>query len=61
MSYVRGVEKWVSNYWGEDPLGAPPGIFRAACVRDWEFVSKGTEISLGKFVSEYFTSLTLDL
>jgi hypothetical protein len=28
--------------------------------RDWEFVSKGTEISLGKFVSEYFTSLTLD-
>ncbi len=29
--------------------------------RDWEFVSKGTEISLGKFVSEYFTPLTLDL
>ena len=29
--------------------------------RDWEFVSKGTEISLGKFVSEYFMSLTLDL
>jgi hypothetical protein len=28
--------------------------------RDWEFVSKGTEISLGKFVSEYFTPLTLD-
>ena len=28
--------------------------------RDWEFVSKGTEISLGKFVSEYFTTLTLD-
>ncbi len=27
--------------------------------KDWEFVSKGTEISLGKFVSEYFTSLTL--
>jgi hypothetical protein len=27
---------------------------------DWEFVSKGTEISLGKFVSEYFTPLTLD-
>ncbi len=32
---------------------------RSVC-RDWEFVSKGTEISLGKFVSEYFTSLTLD-
>ena len=32
---------------------------RAVC-RDWEFVSKGTEISLGKFVSEYFTPLTLD-
>ncbi len=88
-SYVRGVEKWVSNYWEEDPLGAPPGICRAACVaskplvtaahntcfqrvqddmskaksvcRDWEFVSKGTEISMGKFVSEYFTPLTLGL
>ena len=33
---------------------------RSVC-RDWEFVSKGTEISLGKFVSEHFTSLTLDL
>ena len=33
---------------------------RSVC-RDWEFVSKGTEISLGKFVSEYFTPLTLDL
>ena len=31
-SYVRGVEKWVSNYWEEDPLGAPPGISRAVCV-----------------------------
>ena len=29
--------------------------------REWEFVSKGTEISLGKFVSEYFTPLTLGL
>ncbi len=29
--------------------------------RDWQFVSKGTEISLGKFVSEYFTTLTLGL
>jgi hypothetical protein len=29
--------------------------------RDGEFVSKGTETSLGKFVLEYFTSLTLDL
>jgi hypothetical protein len=29
--------------------------------RDWEFLSKGTEISLGKFVSEYFTPLTLGL
>ena len=28
--------------------------------RDWEFVSKGTEISLGKFVSEHFTPLILD-
>ncbi len=32
---------------------------RTVC-RDWEFVSKGTEIALGKFVSEYFTPLTLD-
>ena len=29
--------------------------------KDWEFVSKGTEISLGKFVTEHFTSLTLDI
>jgi hypothetical protein len=29
--------------------------------KDWEFVSMGTEISLGKFVSEYFTPLILDL
>ncbi len=28
--------------------------------KDWEFVSKGTEISLGRFVSAYFTPLTLD-
>ena len=28
--------------------------------KDWEFVSKGTEMSLAKFVSEYFTPLTLD-
>jgi len=28
--------------------------------KDWEFVSKGTEISLGKFVSEHFTPLTLN-
>ena len=34
-------------------------IVRSVC-RDWEFVSKGTEISLGKFVSEYVTPLTLD-
>jgi hypothetical protein len=27
--------------------------------KDWEFVSKGTEISLGRFVSEYFTPLIL--
>jgi hypothetical protein len=36
------------------------GKARSVC-RDWEFVSKGTEISLGNFVSEYFTTLTLDL
>ena len=28
--------------------------------KDWEFVSKGTEISVGRFVSEFFTPLTLD-
>ncbi len=34
---------------------------KARSVRkDWEFVSKGTEISLGRFVSEFFTPLTLD-
>ncbi len=29
--------------------------------KDWKFVSKGTDMSLGKFVTEYFTPLTLDL
>ncbi len=29
--------------------------------KDWEFVSIGTEISLGKFVMEYFTPLTFNL
>jgi hypothetical protein len=29
--------------------------------RDWEFVSKGTKISSTKFVSEYFTTLTVAL
>ena len=33
---------------------------RSVC-RDWKFVSKGTEISLGRFVSEHFTPLTLDI
>ena len=27
---------------------------------EWEFVSIGTEISVGKFVIEYFTPITLD-
>jgi hypothetical protein len=29
--------------------------------KDWEFDSKGTEISLGKFVPEYFAPLSLNL
>ena len=29
--------------------------------KDWEFVSKETEISLGSFVSEHFTPLTFDV
>ncbi len=29
--------------------------------KEWDFVSKGTEISFGKFVSEHFTLLTLDI
>ena len=29
--------------------------------KEWEFVSKGTEISLGKFVLKHFTPLTLDI
>ena len=32
VSYVKGAERWASSYWGEDPLGEPPGIYRAACV-----------------------------
>jgi len=31
---------------------------RSAC-KDWDFVSKGTEISVGKFLIEYFTPLTM--
>ena len=31
---------------------------RSAC-KDWDFVSKGTEISVGRFLSEYFTPLTM--
>ncbi len=32
VNYVNGAERWASSYWGEDPLGAPPGICRAPCV-----------------------------
>ena len=31
---------------------------RSVC-KDWDFVSKGTEISVGRFLIEYFTPLTL--
>jgi hypothetical protein len=31
---------------------------RSTC-KDWNFVSKGTEISVGRFLIEYFTPLTL--
>jgi hypothetical protein len=27
--------------------------------KDWDFVSKGTQISVGRFLIEYFTPLTL--
>jgi hypothetical protein len=30
---------------------------RSTC-KDWDFVSKGTEISVGRFLIEYFTPLT---
>ena len=30
---------------------------RTVC-KGWDFVSRGTELSVGKFVSEYFTPLT---
>jgi hypothetical protein len=29
--------------------------------KEWDFDSKGTEISLGKFVLDHFTPLTLDV
>ncbi len=29
--------------------------------KDWAFISKGTEVSLGKFVLDHFTPLTLDI
>ena len=28
--------------------------------KDWDFVSRGTEISVGRFLIEYFTPLTLE-
>ena len=31
---------------------------RSVC-KDWDFVSKGTELSVGRFLIEYFTTLTL--
>jgi hypothetical protein len=31
---------------------------RSTC-KDWDFVSKGTEISVGRFLIEYFTPVTL--
>jgi hypothetical protein len=32
VNYVNGAERWDSIYWGEDPIGTPPGIYRAVCV-----------------------------
>ena len=32
VSYANGAGRWVSNYWGEDPLGTPLGICRSACA-----------------------------
>jgi hypothetical protein len=32
---------------------------RSAC-KDWDFLSKGTETSVGRLLIEYFTPLTLD-
>ena len=29
--------------------------------KEWEFVSKGPEVLLGKFVSKHFTPLTLEI
>jgi hypothetical protein len=40
--------------WAQDDMNKARSV-----NKDWEFVSKGTEISLGKFVSEYFTPFTL--
>ena len=31
---------------------------RSVC-KDWDFVSKGTHLSVGRFLIEYFTPLTL--
>jgi hypothetical protein len=31
---------------------------RSVC-KEWDFVSKGTELSVGRFLIEYFTPLTL--
>ena len=43
-----------------DPLAAPLDISRVVCA-DCKPQRLGTEISLGRFVSEYFTPLTFDI
>ena len=32
VSYANDVGRWASNCWGEDSLGAPLDICRAACA-----------------------------
>ena len=67
---MTGIRKRVSPQAVTSATGAHNACFqqvqddmsKARSVnRDWEFVSKGTEISPGNFVPEYFMPLTLDL
>ena len=41
VNYVNGTERWASSYWGEDPLGAPLAICRAACAASKPQQSRG--------------------
>jgi hypothetical protein len=57
-----GALQTVQAQSGDGPQAIQDDMSKARSVnKDWEFDSKGTEISLGKFVPEYFAPLSLNL